>query len=208
MTSLKILFIGNSKKFIKPFLNYYKCSKYDVIDWRKLSINSSKYNADIIIILGYNHNLYHKSFTHFIEHNVYKPYKFIKNNLSKNETLIYVDSMPPDKVYTFSRYLYAKRLLLELLYNLNPKIIQLSFPTIINTSRMPDLYANIFEKILGYIFLKIKNTETIFIDEIERFIKDNIGLGEKKKVNFRIQPKFLYIRRTRLIDKLLRIICG
>ena len=208
MTNLKILFIGNSKKFINPFLNYYKCTQYDVIDWRHVSSNLSKYNADIIIVLGFNHNLYHKSFSYFIENNVDKPYKFIKNNFSKNKTLIYIDTMPPEKTYTFSRYLYAKRLLLERLYDLNSKITKLSFPTIINNSRVPELYANIFEKILGYIFLKIKKTETILVDEIESFIKDNIEISKEIKIKFRIQPKLLNIRRTRLIDKLLRIIYG
>ena len=85
---------------------------------------------------------------------------------------------------------------------------QLSFPTIINNSMMPELYANIFEKMLGYIFLKIKKTETILIDEIESFIRDNIEIGKEIKIEFRIQPKLLNIRRTRLIDKLLRIIYG
>ena len=51
----------------------------------------------IIIVLGFNHNLYHKSFSYFIENNVDKPYKFIKNNFSKNKTLIYIDTMPPEK---------------------------------------------------------------------------------------------------------------
>jgi hypothetical protein len=84
----------------------------------------------------------------------------------------------------------------------------LSFPTIIDESKMPILYANIFERILGYIFLKIKKTRTIFVDEIETFIINNIKNQKNIKIKFKIQPKFLYVRRTRLIDKLLRIIYG
>ncbi len=208
MNESKILFVGNSKKFIQPFLNYYKCSTYDIIEWRKISTHTQKYDCNIIIILGFHHNLYHKSLNCFIDSNVNEPYKFIKNNLSQNKVLIYIDSMPPDKSYTYSRYLYAKRLLLERLYDLNSKIIQLSFPTIIDESKMPILYANIFERLLGYIFLKIKKTRTIFIDEIETFIMNNIKNEKNIKVQFKIQPKFLYIRRTRFIDKLLRIIYG
>jgi hypothetical protein len=208
MNESKILFIGNSKKFIQPFLNYYKCSAYDIVEWRKISTHTHKYDSNIIIVLGFHHDLYHKRLSSFIESNVNEPYKFIKNNLSQNKALIYIDSMPPDKTYTYSRYLYAKRLLLERLYVLNSKTIQLSFPTIIDESKMPILYANIFERILGYIFLKIKKTRTIFVDEIETFIINNIKNQKNIKIKFKIQPKFLYVRRTRLIDKLLRIIYG
>lgn len=207
MTTPKILFIGNSKKFIKPFLNYYRCNQYDIVDWRKISKNSKNYDANIIIVLGFHHNLYHKSFTCFIENNVIQPFEFIKNNFNCDKKLIYINSMPPDKRYTFSRYLYAKRLLLEYMYDLNPKTIELCFPTITNKSKIPILYANVFEKILGYIFLRIKNTKTIMIEEIEIFIKKNIE-NDIKKIDFQIQPKLLNIRRTRLMDKLFRIICG
>ena len=45
------------------------------------------------------------------------------------------------------------------------------------------------------------------IEEIEIFIKKNIE-NDIKKIDFQIQPKLLNIRRTRLMDKLFRIICG
>ena len=52
-----------------------------------------------------------------------------------------------------------------------PKITQLSFPTIINNSRVPELYANIFEKILGYIFLKKKKLKQYSLMKLRALLK-------------------------------------
>lgn len=204
----KILLVGHSKKFINPFLKIFNTDDYVVIGWRSINLDEIYQSIDIIIVIGFNHNLYHKKLKDFEEQNIFLPYKFIKNNLSHQTEIIYINTADSKNIYTFSRYRYAKRTLFELLYDLSNKCIEIKVPLVTNKYNIPMLYASILETILMIIYVKLFKCETLKVTDIEEYLREKLNSKTTDTIQFRIQKRSLEIPRLRIIDRLLRAFYG
>lgn len=204
----KILLIGHSKKFINPFLKIFNTDDYVIVGWRSINLDETYRSIDIIIVVGFNHNLYHKKFEDFEKQNIFLPYKFIKNNINHQTKIIYINTADSKNIYTFSRYRYAKRALFELLHDLGNTCTEIKVPLVTNKYNIPMLYANILEIILMMIYTKLFKCETLKVTDIEKFLRDKLNSEKNNSIQFRIKKRNLEIPRLRIIDRLLRAFYG
>ena len=208
MSKNKILFIGNSEKFINSVCKALVCEEYEVIPWRNIE-NNLKFRGknNIVVICGYHHNSYHLKYNEYFDINVNIPYQNIVNNINKEVKIYYINTGYPINTYTLSRYCYAKHNLCIKLNDYFNNFLSIEIPLLLNNNNNIEFYASFLEKKIALIILKIKKYKYISIEDLPEFIKKSIAKDEKyllKKIN----GKYLLFFRTRFIDKILRTIFG
>ena len=208
MLKNKILFIGESKKFIESFKIALNCNSYDILSWRKIGGRMSlSFDHNILVICGYNHQSYHLTYNEYYKANVEAPYNFIIKNFKKNIFIYYINTSFPVKNQTYSRYCFAKHKLSIDLNKTFENFYSIEIPLLLDEKNNVDFYAGLIEKRIALIIMKIKRYQHIKVSELSNLIKTKIE--NKKKYNLEnLNGKYLYIIRTRFIDKILRIILG
>ena len=204
---MKILILGQSEKFIKIFSELYPNSELVVFSWRCLQANSSiKSDFEIVVVCGYDYDSYFASFENFLRVNVYDVIDFLENLTSRTK-LIYIDTADSRRKYTFSRYLYAKKLLAVELYE---SFIKTDFyiikPNTIVNENNAEIKGGILTQIVFYFLINLNLIKTTSRNDIALSIKG--GFGKVEAPPCCPIPVLLNWKRTKFLDRLLRFIYG
>lgn len=206
----KILILGKSDKFTNIVYKLFSHAEILVISWREC-INyvdlSKNFLPDLIVVCGYDYASSHYNFKRYFDVNVLQPYQVICTISKLSTKIIYIDTYHGRNQFTFSRYQFAKKMLgVKVSARFNDSFI-LSIPTILNNTGGADIRGGLLTKLIFNFFVRIGFVRTITLDELELFFLDS--LERENHLNFDIlTPKFLHIRRTLFIDRLLRFFGG
>lgn len=211
----KIVLVGNSEKFYKIIHQLFRRAEILVIPWRSLIKTLKKnhvsdfFGADLILVCGYDYSSSAYHYLKYIDANVTSPLEVIKAIANPSALIIYIDTLHSAKPYTLSRYQYAKHLLgVGLREHFNHLAI-LNAPTIVNQNGKVDVQGGVFTKFffnaLNHAGILKTITTSALSDSLIRALKN---LGTKKDDVFVLRSKFLKIRRTLFLDRLLRFVGG
>lgn len=211
---MNIVIYGNSKKFINIIEAIFPDASLKVIAWRQ---NIDKLNADVIpkemavdllVVCGYDYGATFKSWKVFIQNNINYPEQIITELAPQTRSIIYIDTEPPAKLRTYSRYQFAKFTLGQ---RLAQKLNQLSVMPVATIHNKDGLviHGGVVNQIAFYICWKLGMMKTISTKEIQNMIYEQYNrpiLGNE--FTKPICPCFLKIPRPLLIDRILRILYG
>lgn len=208
----KILLLGRSQKFIKIFSNLFDKSNINIVPWRQciesIDLFSQKKlnNPDLLIVCGYNYmsNLY--DYEKYSKENIINPYLFIKEITGPDTTIIYIDTEDNPKFKTYSRYRFAKNALACRIFSLKP-YIRVSLPVITKLNGRADIYGNFFSKFIFNSLIKIKAINTINHEDLKYIILESLDQDHVNEV-LKLDGKYLHIKRTIFVDRLLRFVFG
>lgn len=213
MSFKKIYFLGKSEKIISAFIKIFRTKKMEIIPWRNcVNYNStfshiSKKDADIIVVCGYDYQSYWYKYNKYIQYNVAEPLKVI-NKISNSKTIIfYINTLDDEKKVTCSRYRYAKYLLGNLLLKKYRKFKNIAPPILINKNGRADIYGGGFYKLIFNVLIYFDIIKTCSQPELNELIlkaHKNRKYSKFKK----IKPKYIKVRRTIFLDRLLRFFYG
>ncbi|MEC8086122.1 MAG: hypothetical protein VX096_04085 [Pseudomonadota bacterium] len=208
MSQERVLIIGKSKKFIKGFKKALNEENIEIISWRDLKhIRLDNIQFNLIILCGYHHESYSMSYKSYFESNVIKPLEFMSTFDEKSTQVIYVNTSNPTKKYTFSRYCYAKHYLAVELNKRFNRFLSIDIPLLKDNKGNMEFYSNSFERFFAVIVSRLKKYKILHINDLPRFLKMKISEQKVYEIG-NIQGKYLWIRRTRFLDKIFRIIFG
>ena len=202
---MDILLVGQSKKFIEIVNKIWPESTMTIVSWRSIEEEKLDKEFQLIIICGYDYSSYKTSYENYFNKNVIIPFKFIKNNYGKNTNIIYIMTEFPKKKWTFSRYLYAKYSLANLLINANIFSYTIPIPTIINDSGNVEAYSPSSGALL-YFLKKFKLIKCIKLHELEPLIKYYKRNQLTQLAS--CKPIGLKFKRNIFLDRTLRVLLG
>lgn len=208
---MKILVIGNSTKFIKFIRSIYEVTEISVISWRSLpdfvktNSDSSESTWDLLLVAGYDYSISLSNLDEYLYKNVDCAYYICKKYANDSTIIVYINTSNPKKQITFSRYLYAKMLLGCKLSELPGCIYILSFPTILQSGKI-----NIIGGLISqFLFNLVDKCSKVGKVEINSSAILNLKIfNDINKKPFLPKPLLLKIRRTLLIDRILRFTIG
>ena len=213
MNLKKIYFIGQSKKIISVFSKIFKNKKIEIIPWRDCKnynfkhSHLSKKDAEIIVVCGYDYQSYCYKHSKYLQSNVIEPLKVI-DKISNLKTIIYyINTIDSKKNETYSRYRYAKFLLGKKLSEKFEYFKNISPPVLLNNAGVADIYGGFMYKLIFNTLIYFKVIKACTLSELNKMILYNMEAQTRKKIR-KIKPKFMKIRRTLFIDRLLRFIYG
>ena len=208
----KIVLVGNSEKFNKIIRQLYRHAEIVAIPWRTLTKTLKKNHvsgADLILVCGYDYSSSIYDYHTYIDANVTSPLEAIKIISNPGTLIIYIDTLHSAKSFTLSRYQYAKYLLgVGLREHFNHLII-LNVPTIVNQNGKVDVQGGVFTKFVFNTLNQAGILKTITTSALsDSLIRTLKNLGTKKDDVLVLRSKFLKIRRTLFLDRLLRFVGG
>lgn len=213
MNLKKIYFIGRSTKIISAFGKIFKAKKIEIIPWRGCEnynfkyYNVSKKDADIIVVCGYDYQSCLYEHSKYLRYNIEEPLKII-NKISNSKTIIfYVNTDNSKRNETLSRYKYAKFLLGEKLSKKFKCYKNISLPVLLNNDGKADIYGGFIYKLIFNTLIYFNVLEVCNPAELNQIILHSMENSNYKKTK-EIKPKFIKIRRTLFVDRLLRLIYG
>ena len=202
---MNILVVGQSKKFIEIANKIWPESTMTIVSWRSIDEDKLRKEFQLIIICGYDYSSYKTSYEEYFNKNVIIPFQFIKNNYGNNTNIIYIMTELPKKRWTFSRYLYAKYSLANMLINANIFSYTIPIPTIINDGGKVAAYSP-SSGILLYLLKKFRLIKCIKLHELESLIKH---YKRNKPIQLAsCKPIALKFKRNIFLDRTLRVLLG
>ena len=212
-----ILIVGKSTKFIHLMKSLYPDAQLIIASWRTLGdANTRKTIAlekiDLALICGYDYSSYMSAYHSYINRNVMIPLTALTPLADKAVPMIYIDTMDGSKNYTFSRYLYAKKLLGMRLSNTLTNLVTLTIPTISDARGKLDIYSGWFTKQLFAAIQKLGLVHTISPDDLQAQLVHAIsGFTKPDRLSQACNvPQAIGLQwpRPLLLDRALRIFCG
>lgn len=206
----KIILLGNSQKFYDTFSNIFKDKLIIIVSWRncdKYLRNKVDKSPDLIVICGYDYCSGLMKFDKFIKTNIVNPISFIDKIASPKTILLYMDTNDSKHQITYSRYRYAKNALSLRLLKYGNQYKRVKLPVILNNQNSADVNGNLLTKFIFNVLIRLKVIDTINLKELKKIIIEALD----SELIFQPQilnGRFLKIRRTLFIDRVLRLIYG
>jgi hypothetical protein len=210
---MKILLVGQSQHFLEVVNKNFPDANIEVVAWRSLKIksfgSSCEGHFDLVFIAGYDYSSYRIFYRDYYKSNVESVYDFVCGlSFSK---CVYIDTLTSRFTTTYSRYYFAKKCLRNLLikkYATSYNFHVHELPTLTHNGSIC-MNAGFIDKLLARILVLIGVLKTRHLDDCIHDIVKSISSKNIDISSFvEIQPKLLFIPRTRLIDRLLRVVHG
>ncbi len=210
---MRILIIGKSQHFIEVVNKNFTQASIKVIAWRSLAIDSCISSCDghfdIVFIAGFNYSSYNIFYKNYYKSNVESVFNFM-SGLSFS-SCVYIDTLTSIIPTTYSRYYFAKKVLRNLLikkYATSHNIIVYEMPSLTHNGRIC-MNAGLIDKLFAKALVLTGIIKARCLDDCMREIVKLISSASNKQTTVvEIQPKFLFVPRTRLIDRILRVLHG
>ena len=206
----KILLLGKSDKFASLVYSLFHGAEVITIPWRccndHVSLNES-FSPDLIVVCGYDYASSRYAYKRYIDVNVTRPLQVIGAFSHASTTIIYVDTEHGKKPITFSRYQYAKNLLAQRVLSRFDNARVLGIPTVKNDEGRADIHGGLMTKLIFNFFIKTGLVKTVSSEVLEKMFFDTFKSNSHSSLNTLI-PRFLDIRRTLFLDRLLRFVSG
>ena len=211
----KIVLVGRSEKFNKIVHQYFSHAEVILIPWRT-SVRALEefdlsifFGADLILVCGYDYSSSTYDFNKYIYANVTSPLQVVKAIANPSALIVYIDTLHGVKPFTLSRYQYAKHALGVALREHFSHLAILNVPTIINQNGKVDVKGGVFTKLAFNTLNKMGILKTITTEELSNLLLAILNNQSNNKYDFLVlQSKFLNIRRTLFLDRLLRFVGG
>lgn len=205
-----VILLGNSKKFFKIFSTLYKNRLIKVIPWRRCNEMPNKnfnHFPGLIVICGYDYSSGLKAFDEFYNANVINPLNFLDHMTGPNTKLLYIDTYDSKGSKTYSRYRYAKNQLSQKLLKYEMQYKRLVLPVILDERGNADINGDLITTVIFNMLIRMKAIETVDMKKLRSIILNVID-SDLIPSPANLEGKFLKLRRTLFIDRLLRLICG
>jgi hypothetical protein len=208
-----IYILGNSPIFLKAMKLAYPDDKICVFSWRNCmnyiveNEELSNQNPDIVLVCGYDYGAASYPLKNYIDVNIRNPCRWVSAVASINTKIIYINTLPPSKKITYSRYLLAKNNLASCLQDNNVPFFNVHIATIVDKKMRPNIYGGIFSKLLFTLLIRLGFVKT----NMEEKLIDHIALENLKATISpipRLEGRFLAVPRNILLDRVLRILYG
>ena len=189
----KILIIGNGKDIIKTFNYLFKRNQVTNLSFRKAWENHFKVKYyDIIMLSGFHFDICKIKNEELLDY-IKKYYQFILK-IKKKCNFFYLISTNINITKSVSRVVYFYYLLNKKFFESNHNKI-VSFDTIVG-------FENTILDNLKLIIFKLLNIKVLFYKNISKKFNNKIKENRIKKIEF----YFINFPRTRVIDRILRLI--
>jgi hypothetical protein len=141
--------------------------------------------------------------------NVTSPLGLIKAIVNPSTFIVYIDTLHGTKSFTLSRYQYAKNALGIALRSQFNHLAILNVPTIINQNGKVDARGGEFTKLVFNTLNKLGLLKTITTGALSQMFRAALSnKSNKEECLLVLESRFLTIRRTLFLDRLLRFIGG
>lgn len=202
----KILVLGKSTKFEKVIRALFTDAEVEVLSWR----NEKNYlgSPDLIVVCGYDYASNYYRYKDYLNVNVNQPLTFICQIANNRTKVLYINTELTSETTTFSRYRYAKNELAVLLQTKISNFFILNIPTVVNENSSADIFGGITFKTVFNAFIRLKLIKTVTLTEIMCQIHDLLNSSPSSQEVARLKPKWLRLKRTLFIDRLLRVTYG
>lgn len=207
---LNILILGNSSKFIEAIKLYYPCANLIIVSWRGIVLSNNEFIKneslfDMVFVCGYDYRSYSKTYDDYLNVNVYSVLAII-SRFKNCRKIVYVDTKDTGSRYTFSRYVYAKKLLGRLLVaTAGEAECHIMKPCTIVTDKI-EVYSSWLELTIFKVLKSVGLVKTVTINSLFENLLDKHYIVSTS-VTCPI-PILLIIPRTRFIDRGLRLLYG
>jgi hypothetical protein len=211
----KIVLLGRSEKFNNIVRHNFKGAEIVVIPWRT-SIQSLRkpdlngfLGADLILVCGYDYSSSSYDYDRYMNVNVTTPLDLIKAIASPATFIIYIDTLHGAVPFTLSRYQYAKQALGIALRRQFKHLAILNVPSIVNEDGKVDVQGGVITKLIFNSLNKAGILKTITTAELGRMLPMALSnQSHRLESLLGLKSRFLRVRRTLFLDRLLRFICG
>jgi hypothetical protein len=209
----KITLLGSSPKFINLIKINFPNAELNIIPWRFCSVKHVTLDItcsqpDLLLVCGYDYASSHYSFEKYYSVNVVKPLSIIRRVAGKNTKVIYINTMHGKDKLTLSRYQYAKNILAVKLKESCHELIILGIPSIVSDSCSVDIHGGFITKFIFNILIRLGLLQTITSTTLKSLIFDALNMQQDHSKIVALTSKFLTVRRTLFVDRLLRFING
>ena len=210
----KIIVLGRSQKFIKILKSIYKKHTIQIISWRNINAIKKKQlikKPNIIFVCGYDYESHWYSFKKFYDKNITYPFQFIKSIATEKTKIIYIDTIEhlnnkkKHKIFIFSRYEFAKKMLRYKLIKKFKYINIIEFPPIINKNKEPMIYGGVITKKIFKFLIIYKLINCVNINKLKKKLYEEKNLIKAFRAS---SPKQLLLKipRPLFVDRFLRMI--
>lgn len=207
---MNLLVIGNSDKFIRFVkIIYPDIDRILIIPWRSASDNFKKKEIneerwDIVLIAGYNYKSCNMNYQDYINCNVHNIVYLLENIFIDKRKIIYINTANSKKMVTYSRYLYAKMMLGEIIQEKFENVDVISLPTVIESGKI-SVYGYLYQYIAKILYL----FRIINVVDINKNRLSNIYIYKLYKKSAK-KPKPICIKYARplVFDRAIRLIYG
>ena len=207
----KIILLGRSDKFVKAIHALFEDAELVVVPWRGCDQFSHYFREDfapdLVVVCGYDYASGSYPFDRYLDVNVVLPFVVISKLCKDSAKVVYIDTEHGNGLATFSRYQYAKNLLADKILTGIDNAHVLSIPTVADPNGRADIRGGLVTKMIFNIFIRIGLVRTMSSAALVLRLSSAINSDNKIKLNL-LRPRFLSLRRSLFIDRLLRFVGG
>lgn len=210
-----IVIYGNSPKFIALIQAIFPEASTTILPWRTPEqevpsiLARSTMPADLLVVCGYDYDSYHEPENLYLDCNVHRILDVCKMIATNATKIIYIDTLSTNKGRTYSRYLYAKKILGHKLKIALPQTQILPIPTVFDQENQIGTQGGIVSQMAAKALIHLGIIRTINLQQLQVHLKGAIqNPSNTLDSSPVIQPILINIPRPQLIDRALRILLG
>ena len=209
-----IVIYGQSPKFINAIKDIYPNAQIHMLPWRaselaaKALVSQINTPIDLLLICGYDYGSYSHPKKLYLNQNVYRIINICKMITNAGEKMVYIDTLDSKKHHTYSRYLYAKKLLGQQLKLSFPKAKILAIPTIFDKQHQIGMQGGLLSQVAAKLLIESGRIQTMNLEQLKAKLKSIIEFGNSNASTSSIQPILIGVPRPQFIDRALRILLG
>lgn len=210
-----IVIYGNSPKFIALIQGIFPEASTIILPWRTpkqeaaIILAKSTMPTDLLVLCGYDYDSYSVPENLYLERNVYRILAVCKMVSDNSTKIIYIDTLSTNKGRTYSRYLYAKKLLGHKLKIALPQTQILPISTVFDQQKQIGMQGEIISQMAAKALIHLGIIRTINFQQLQDHIQDAIqSPSNTLESTPTIKSILINIPRPQLIDRALRILLG
>lgn len=210
-----IVVYGNSPKFIQLINNLFPDANVTILPWRTSDSSTPKIlatrltPADLLLICGYDYRSYHETKKNYLHKNVHQIVSMCKQIANGKTKIVYIDTLDSSKNYTFSRYLFAKKMLAQELSASYPMTRILTIPTVYDEKNGIGMQGGMLSRIAAKLLIRSGMVQTIDLKQLQNQLQSTIENADRcAPFFFKKRAVLIDMPRPQFIDRLLRIALG
>ncbi|MBU3637580.1 hypothetical protein [Polynucleobacter sp. es-MAR-4] len=209
----KIILLGNSEKFSFLFGKLFGNASIAIVSWRHCGqvimsdlINHNQ-SPDLIVVCGYDYRSGWYSYRDYLEANIAAPLRLIDKLTGKNTCILYIDTGDDLKTVTYSRYRFAKNSLALELRRYGKQYKRVTLPVLIDSNGLASIYGGKVTKVIFNLLIKLGFVQTTNPNALMSLINQSLNSDLIPDPGV-LMPRYLDIKRSVFLDRVLRFICG
>ncbi len=210
-----IVIYGNSPKFITLIQGIFPGALTIILPWRTpkkdaaIILAKSTMPIDLLLLCGYDYDSYSAPENLYLERNVYRILAVCKMITNDSTKIIYIDTLNTNKGRTYSRYLYAKKILGHKLKIALPQTQIVPIPTVFDQQKQIGMQGGIISQMAAKVLIYLGIIRTINFQQLQDHIQGAIqSPSNTLESPPTLKSILINIPRPQLIHRALRILLG